>query len=493
MRPRNFVLLSLAVVGCGDEPAVMPDAIDYTLGEAPQLAMPCTDSLADVYTLPSNLPAMDDSRRGDVFRCSVTEKLTVPEVKTKIAEYNENRFNTTYVNTTSGTVNSGFWTYRIAYRSTRNTVNGARAEGDMAAVLLIPAKPLPGAPVVVWGHGSSGVAPKCAASKLDLSGPVEDEDFPPPVLRLAGYGYTVIAPDYAGFSYNQPIGYFNAEDEGHAILDATRAAAKILPTAPDKFVFAGHSQGGHAVLSAHSYAKSYGMHGELVGVATFAPYWFSMAGFAAATSDLAGFSTATDANTILYAMAYAYAAAELREPGSGVDVFQADKQAAALDTLIGNECYEYEKLKALGSAPSEFFDTTYANVVGGSCAANFIAPNCLSTEAMTWRERWAEDRPPIDAQGAPMLVMFGANDLFIKPGRAECARKRFAADLAGAGSTTQIQYCYHDTAQHRDIIRGSDADYVNQWIAFKAGIGPDPGTCPAFPTGIACETPPNDY
>ena len=55
-------------------------------------------------------------------------------------------------------------------------VNGVRAEGDSAAVLIVPAKPLPGAPLVVWGHGSVGIAPQCAPSRLDLSAPPSDQE-----------------------------------------------------------------------------------------------------------------------------------------------------------------------------------------------------------------------------------------------------------------------------------------------------------------------------
>ena len=101
---------------------------------------------------------------------------------------------------------------------------------------------------MVLAHGSVGIAPTCAPSLLDLSARGAGQDFPVNIYKLAGYGYTVIAPDYAGFSYGQPPGYFNAEDEAHAVLDATRAAANLLPSMPDKVVFVGHSQGGHAVL-----------------------------------------------------------------------------------------------------------------------------------------------------------------------------------------------------------------------------------------------------
>lgn len=482
----------MLVVGCGDDgqhvtPDAAPDAIDYSIGDHPQLAMPCTDALGDMYTLPSSLAPMDDSHRGDVFRCAISEKLTVPEIRAQIEIDNA-----PFMNTAPGVINSGFWTYRIAYRSTRNTVNAARAEGDMAAVLLVPAKPIPGAPLVVWGHGSSGVAPKCAPSRLDLTAPPSDQDYPPLLYRLAGYGFTVIAPDYSGFSYGQTIGYFNAEDEAHAILDATRAAAKLLPSAPDKVVFVGHSQGGHAVLSAQSYAKSYGMQGTLVGVATLAPFWSSMSLWAAATTPIAGLTTQNDVGAITYAMSYAYAAAELRAPGTGLDVFQTDKREAALATIVGGECYDAAMLQALGATPADFFDADFVSQVGGACAVNLSGPDCSDPLAAMWKERWAEDRPAIDAQSAPILVFFGGMDTFIPPGRAACARKKLDADLAAvAGATTQITYCNSPKAAHRDIIRSTTVDYINEWIAAKAGVGAEPAACMPFTVEI-CGAPPHD-
>ena len=485
MNARSLSLLTVLVVGCGDDgETVKPDAVDYTLGEAPALAMACTDAPTDVYTLPT-LPAMEDSRRGDVFRCAITEKITVPDIKAQIEADNA-----PYPNAIAGTINSGFWTYRIAYRSTRNTVGTTRAEGDTAAVLLVPAKPIAGAPLVVFGHGSTGIAPKCAPSRLDLSATPPDQDYPPMLYRLAGYGYTVIAPDYNGFSYGQTPGYFNAEDEAHAILDATRAAAKILPTPPDQVVFVGHSQGGHAVLAAHSYAKSYGMQGQLIGVAAFAPMWMSMSLWAAATTTAAGLMTATDVNSILYAMEYAYSAGELRD-GTGVSVFQTAKQTAAKEAIL-NECYDAARLQALGATPADFFDAAYVGDVGYTCAANPFAPDCTSTEAAKWKARWVEDRPAIDPQGPPIIMFFGAMDTFITPGRAECARKKLAADLASGGAT-KVDTCYNDVSNHRDIVRGQDPEYLNRWISAKAGVGPDPGACAAFPSGRVCQTPPNDW
>lgn len=482
-----------------------------TLGTAPALAMPCSDAVADVYNLPSGLAAMDMSHRGDVFRCAVTESMTAAKVNAQLAAYNVGYDNAQPVNVTSG-----FWTYRVAYRTLRNTPKtGSPAEGDTAAFLLIPEKPIAGAPLVVFAHGSVGIAPKCAPSHLDLSAMSQDEDFPVNLMRLASYGYTVIAPDYSGYGFgNQPPGYFNAEDEAHSVLDATRAAAKLLTPMPDKVVLVGHSQGGHAALSAESYANSYGMQGTLVGIATFAPLETSMALWAAATTGAAGLKTSTDVSTILYSMEYAYTAGVLRgDPNEGLSVFQTAKQQAAKDAMLGGDCYDQPKLEALGATPADFFDMNYVQNVGFNCAANPLnlppdytgcntAPSTPAGDAPLWLSRWAEDRPALDPMGPPILVWQGGKDASDRPGFAECAREKFAKDLMSAGATTTIKSCFDGVAAHRDIIRRAPADYVNQWIAARGGVGdeptvacdmvPSPWTDPSGVSGSGCETPPND-
>jgi len=492
MSARSLSLLFAAplIIACGDDgnsPAdAQPDAVDYTIGDHPALAMACADSVADVYTLPAGLPAMDDTRRGDVVRCAKSEKLTVPEIKAQITAYNTN-----YMNTTEGTINSGFWTYRITYRTQRNTVNTARAEGDAVAVVLLPAKPLDGAPLVVFGHGSVGFAPKCAPSHLDLGAAVADEDFPPMLYRLAGYGFTVISTDYSGFSFGQEPGYFNAEDEAHAVLDATRAAAKLLPSPPAKVALIGHSQGGHAVLAAQSYAKSYGLSGQLVGVATLAPFWSSLSLFATATTAAAQLKTATDVGSILYSMTYLYAAGELREPGTGLNVFQTAKQAAAKEVINGAECYDAAKMQALGAAPADFFDPTFVQDVGYLCATNLAGSDCTSALGLKWKPRFQEDRPAIDAMSAPITLFFGGMDTFVPPSRAACARNKINADL-GTGATTQVQYCYDSKATHRSMVRAAPMDYLVQWIAAKGGAGTEPAACTPFSMNETCSVPPHE-
>jgi hypothetical protein len=198
-------------------------------------------------------------------------------------------------------------------------------------------------------------------------------------------------------------------------------------------------------------------------------------------------------------MEYAYTAGALRgDTGGGLAVFQTAKQQAAKDAMLGGECYDSTKLQALGNAPADFFDMNYVQNVGLQCAANPLGADCTQApstpagDAPLWLSRWREDRPALDDKSAPILIWYGAMDASVTPGRAQCARNKFTTDLMSGGATTTIQYCYDSAAAHRDIIRDATGDYVNHWIAARGGAGTDPGACPAFPTGVACETPPND-
>jgi hypothetical protein len=194
-------------------------------------------------------------------------------------------------------------------------------------------------------------------------------------------------------------------------------------------------------------------------------------------------------------MTYLYGAGELREPGTGLDVFQTAKRTAAKEVINGAECYDSAKMQAMGATPADIFDATFVDKVGYQCATNPFGPDCSDPLAVKWKARWIEDRPKIDAMSsAPILIMYGGADTFVSPSRAQCARNKLAADLgAVTNPTTTIQYCFNSKVTHRSIVRSSSVDYLAQWIAAKAGAGADPGTCSAFPTSETCSTPPHEY
>ena len=102
MKALTYASAPLLILGCGNGKTNngSPDmAMPATLGPAPMLAVACADTVDAVYTLPSGLPAMDDTHRGDVFHCAVTESLTAAKVNAQI-----NAFNVGYTNAIGGNV-----------------------------------------------------------------------------------------------------------------------------------------------------------------------------------------------------------------------------------------------------------------------------------------------------------------------------------------------------------------------------------------------------
>ncbi|HWE27126.1 MAG TPA: hypothetical protein VHB97_03945, partial [Polyangia bacterium] len=114
--------------------------------------------------------------------------------------------------------------------------------------------------------------------------------------------------------------------------------------------------------------------------------------------------------------------------------------------------------------------------------------DCSAPDSALWLARWKNDRPPLDPNGAPILVWFGAQDTYLQPALAQCIQDTATAE----GVDSLMRYCYDATATHVGLVR-ADADYVNQWVAFKAGIGADPGACPPFDSGVSCLVPPVNY
>src|SRR3954465_15947376 len=81
MKSLIFALLPLCTIGCGNDSSNDMGGSDMamaagSLGTPPSLAIPCNDAVADVYTRPSSLPAVDGTHRGDVFHCATAESLT---------------------------------------------------------------------------------------------------------------------------------------------------------------------------------------------------------------------------------------------------------------------------------------------------------------------------------------------------------------------------------------------------------------------------------
>lgn len=148
---------------------------------------------------------------------------------------------------------------RIMYHS-RDAQGRDRA---VTGVLSHPRRPPPdgGWPVVSTAHGTTGIASRCAPSRTERSAP--------------GWGVdgVWVMTDYIGLG---PIGevhpYLSKEGEGHAVIDAVRAARRIPDAgAGPRWLAVGHSQGGHGALAAAELSQDHAPELELLGTVALAP------------------------------------------------------------------------------------------------------------------------------------------------------------------------------------------------------------------------------
>jgi alpha-beta hydrolase superfamily lysophospholipase len=122
--------------------------------------------------------------------------------------------------------------------------------------------------VVVWAHGSTGLADKCAPSaNQDVFWPEAQTA----VAQLLARGLTVAAPDYPGLGTAQPHPYLIGASEGRSIIDSVRAARNLDPVLSLQYAVDGHSQGGQGALFANQLAPSYDGALVLKGTASIAP------------------------------------------------------------------------------------------------------------------------------------------------------------------------------------------------------------------------------
>jgi pimeloyl-ACP methyl ester carboxylesterase len=169
---------------------------------------------------------------------------------------------------------------RLMYRSTDSggrpvAVTGAYIE-PAAAWKGTGARPL-----VAVAPGTMGQGDQCAAS-LGLQHPlllngqtvsVGYEDLA--VYRLLAEGIAVVVTDYPGLGTTDRLHtYVNRVDEGHAVLDAVRAARSLKGTSitsASRVALFGYSQGGGATAAAAELQPSYAPDITLAGTYAGAP------------------------------------------------------------------------------------------------------------------------------------------------------------------------------------------------------------------------------
>lgn len=133
---------------------------------------------------------------------------------------------------------------------TMPSVHNADIEATALVVFPKTEKPKDGWRLVVWGHGTVGVADSCAPSLTRLN----------PGFRLIADnllkdGYVIIAPDYEGLGVDGIHPYLNLSSEAKSIIYAVKALQnKYQSDFQGDWMVVGQSQGGQAALGVAEYA-----------------------------------------------------------------------------------------------------------------------------------------------------------------------------------------------------------------------------------------------
>ena len=167
--------------------------------------------------------------------------------------------------TTTG-MPAGSRAVRILYTTTGLDGQITPASG---LVIISASAPTGPRPVVLWEHGTVGVAQKCAPSILDDPLTAGAMFIQADVLAR---GWVLVAPDYLGLGASPPHPYLVGIPAARSALDAVRAARQLhWVNLSDQTVVWGHSQGGGAALWTGIEAPRYAPDVPLSGVAALAP------------------------------------------------------------------------------------------------------------------------------------------------------------------------------------------------------------------------------
>ncbi len=467
----SLLVTSASVAGCSSSdpgPAAPNDSgVDAVVdsGPADPLAVPCTDTKDAIYGDPGTLPA----DKGAILKCSPADKVAKADLQKKAVDQGYKGKDFT----------SGMRTYRITYRTERGTTTPTA--GYTSAMVFLPDTPRNAkVPVVLLGRGSRGQGPKCAPSRYEPEGAYVQSDYESNIFPLVGAGYAVIAPDLSGYANfgakdNPVAAYGNGNDNGKALLDASRAIRKLVPSIlSDKNVIVGHSQGGHVALSGAALSSTYGLDGTLAGVAVYAPLWLAQRTWGALLVLADSYPIATSPTPNAVSIWYHYTTGEILDgPGRGGDVFRADKRDG-IKKFVESACWakNYPDLEALGTKATDLFDPTFSDAVA-SGAAGGGCPTADPGKALCekWLARYKADRASLNGLKAPVVVLYGVKDATIPPERVTCAIDKIEKD--GLKPT----YCIEPEADHGGIVRVRSS-WVADWIGNVALGEAAPAACP---------------
>lgn len=296
-----------------------------------------------------------------------------------------------------------------------------------------PVGPAPddGFPVVVWAHGTAGLADACAPSRTAA--------LVPAISNLLRAGFAVVAPDGAGLGTPGPAEYLVGGAEGRVVLDAARMARAVPGAdAGREVAIWGYSSGGQAALFAAQMAEEYAPELTILGTAAVAP-----------VSDVARFA-GTAANFPL-TFGYAFMAFGAWREVYGVDLTTIFAPGAISELPLLRQACAQEIAPHFALTPVD----------------RLRAADPTVTEP--WVSLMVENEVRGDATSGPVLLVQGADDPIIDPGSTEELARR----LCGAGVDVELRLV---AGGRHEVIFPTAPDVV-EWFTDRSTGAPTASTC----------------
>lgn len=333
--------------------------------------------------------------------------------------------------------------YTLLYRSTDARDRAVAVSG----VLLVPAHRAPtgGWPVISWGHGTTGMADRCAPSQRANLG---YDEYGQELSTFLNAGYAVVATDYAGLGTPGTHSYLIGADEGNAMVDVVTAARHRFAALSATWFAVGHSQGGQAALFATRAAHRDG--GLRLGATV------AIAPAAGLDLILPAVLSGNDPADVAYAI-YALAGLSTVEPSVRLADLLAPTARSQLPLILDTDCLEEADAAFAHQPPADVFRLSTAQVQDLSARL----------------DRWGDpDRQPVTG---PVLVIQGAEDTDVPA----AITQRTVDRLKSLGSDVNLRQ--YPGLEHDSVLGPSICDQLD--FLARHGGRPSPGCRPYATAG----------
>ena len=272
-------------------------------------------------------------------------------------------------------------------------------------------------PLVTLAEGTQGQGDQCAPSRtlerpirVSVDGLSLGYEIPS-IYGLLSRGVAVVVTDYVGLGTTDRLHtYVNRLDQGHAVLDAARAARRVKGasvTAKSRVAAYGYSQGGGAAAAAAELQPRYARELKLAGAYAGAP-----------PADLAAVVKGIDGTVLTGAIGYAVNGFRQSNPELG-PILQANVNR------LGRAALERVSTQCLADTALTFpFARTSSWTKSGKPLSDVIAANPPARKVID-DQRIGRSKPT-----APVRVVTGTKDDLVPHGQA----RRLAADWCALGA-----------------------------------------------------------